>query len=200
MRTTTRLPRPDGLDGQFDRRLDRQFDRRLGGQLVRRLDSRRRLLRAAAGGGLLALAAGCGFHLRGSTPMPFKTLYLPAGNTSMAADLRRAFANTNTRLVDSPKDAEARLETLLDTKEKEILAFSSTGTPREYQLRLRYRFRLIDSQEDEWIGPTEIVLRRSVTTSDAQLLAKQQEDVILFQEMQSDLVQQLLRRLAAAKR
>lgn len=166
----------------------------------RRPATRRRLLRAAAGAGLAALSAGCGFHLRGSIPMPFNTLYLPAGNTSMAADLRRAFANTNARLVDKPADAEARFETLLDTKEKEILAFSSTGTPREYQLRLRYRFRLIDAQQDEWIEPTEIVLRRSVTTSDAQLLAKQQEDVILFQEMQSDLVQQLLRRLSAARR
>jgi len=45
----------------------------------------------------------------------------------------------------------------------------------------------------------EIFLRRELAFDDTQLLAKQQEEVLLYRDMQNDLVQQLMRRLAAAK-
>lgn len=143
---------------------------------------------------------GCGFKLRGPIQMPFRALFLSGGQSQLVADMRRALINSGgVHLVNQAQDADAILETLADAREKEILAFSSTGTPREYELRLRYRFRLLDKDRDEWIPPSEIVLRRNVTTTDQQLLAKQQEDVILFQEMQADMIQQLMHRLAAAK-
>ena len=163
---------------------------------------RRRLIGALGLGTALAAGplAGCGFKLRGPIEMPFRALYVMGGQSVLLTDIRRALTNAGgVHLVSRPEDADAILETLADTREKEILAFSSTGTPREYELRLRYRYRLLDKERDEWIPPSEIVLRRNVTTTDQQLLAKQQEDVLLFQEMQADLVQQLMHRLAAAR-
>lgn len=156
--------------------------------------SRRRALTAL----LLTSVAACGFHLRGSIELPFRSLYLPPGSTTVA-EMRRYLTSTSAvKLTDKPQDAQARLDVLLDVKEKEIVAFSSTGTPREYQLRQRIRFRLLHTSGEEWMPQQEIVLRREVTTTDAELLAKQQEDIVLYQEMQTDAVQQILRRLAAA--
>ena len=106
-----------------------------------------------------------------------------------------------TRLVDRPEDAQVRLDALQEIREKEIVGFSSTGRPREYQLRLRFTFKLTDVAKGvELIGPTEILLRREITTTDTQLVAKEQEEALLYREMQTDMVQQLLRRLAAVKR
>ena len=45
----------------------------------------------------------------------------------------------------------------------------------------------------------QIVLQRDMTFDDAQILAKEAEEGMLWHEMQDDLVLQLLRRLAAIK-
>ena len=171
-----------------------------------RKPTRRALLArgAAIVAGSAALAtAGCGFQLRGATPLPYRTLHIthPPAASATVADLRRLLrVSGDTRLVDRPQDAEAVLQVLSEVREKEIVGFSSTGRPREYQLRLRFAFRLAEPDETERIPYTEIVLRRDITTTDTQLVAKEQEEALLYRDMQSDVVQQLLRRIAAVRR
>lgn len=159
---------------------------------------RRRLL-AAGLLGAASLLAGCGFRLRRSAALPFRTLYTGFAPTSaIGAEFRRLVrVAEDTELVDDPKKAEARLEVLREQREREVVAFSTTGRPREYQLRLRFGFRVVDAQSRELLPPTELVLSRDIVSTDIEVVAKQQEEELLFRDMQSDLVQQLLRRLAA---
>ena len=159
---------------------------------------RRRLL-AAGLLGAASLLAGCGFRLRRSAALPFRTLYTGFAPTSaIGAEFRRLVrVAEDTELVDDPKKAEARLEVLREQREREVVAFSTTGRPREYQLRLRFGFRVVDAQSRELLPPTVLVLSRDLVSTDIEVLAKQQEEELLFRDMQSDLVQQLLRRLAA---
>jgi outer membrane lipopolysaccharide assembly protein LptE/RlpB len=51
----------------------------------------------------------------------------------------------------------------------------------------------------EYIPPSTITLRREITFSDDLVLSKESEEALLQRDMQGDLVQQLMRRLAAAK-
>ncbi len=147
------------------------------------------------------LLAGCGFKLRGQRPLPFESLYLGmAPYSELAAAIRREIrANGSTRLTETPADAEVRLEVLADIKDKLILALNTQGRVREYQLRQRFVFRLVSKSGQEIMPSNEIFLRRELAFDDTQLLAKQQEEALLYRDMQNDLVQQLLRRLAAAK-
>ena len=151
--------------------------------------------------GFASLLAGCGFQLRRSAALPFRTLYAGFASTSAvgAEFQRRVRVAQDTELVDDPKKAEARLEVLREQREREIVAFSSTGRAREYQLRLRFGFRVVDAQGRELLPPTELLLTRDIASSDIEIVAKQQEEELLYREMQSDLVQQLLRRLAAIR-
>ena len=163
--------------------------------------ARRRLCAAGASLGGFALLAGCGFELRRSAALPFRTLYAGFSPTSaIGAEFRRLIrVAENTELVDDPQKAEARLEVLREVRERDVVAFSSTGRPREYQLRLRFGFRVLDAQSRELLPATELVLRRDITSTDIEVVAKQQEEELLYREMQSELVQQLLRRLAAIR-
>ena len=70
---------------------------------------------------------------------------------------------------------------------------------REYQLVRTFGFRVSDANGRELIPPGEIVIRRDITFDDSQVLAKEAEEVLLMRDMEDDLVQQLLRRLAASK-
>lgn len=165
-------------------------------------DRTRRIVALAAPSLALASLVGCGFQLRRSAALPFRTLYTGFSSTSaIGAEFRRLVrVAEDTRLVDDPAQAEARLEVIREVREKEVVGFTSTGRPREYQLRLRLVFRVVGTDSEELLAPTEIALHRDITSSDIEVVAKQQEEELLYREMESDLVQQLLRRLAAIRR
>lgn len=148
----------------------------------------------------LALAA-CGFQLRGTAQLPFKTVYLQAPATSaFALQLKRTVeAATTTRVTDSPEKAEVVLQILNELQDKEILSLTGGGRVNEFRLRYRVSFRLTDRLNREHIPASEIVLRRDVTYNDQQVLAKEFEEALLYRNMRNDAVQQLLRRLQATK-
>ena len=68
---------------------------------------------------------------------------------------------------------------------------------REFQLRLRFTFRLRTPRGRELIPGAEILQQRDISFNESASLAKESEEALLYREMQSDTVQQIMRRLAA---
>jgi LPS-assembly lipoprotein len=163
-----------------------------------------RSLRAFALGAALLVAltiAGCGFRPRGEMILPFSSLFL-AGPTASPVlnDVRRALESSGkTRVVAKREEAPVMLEILSDAQEKVILSLSSAGRVREFQLRHRVVFRLSQTQEEAAKPPDEILITRTVSFNDAEIISKEKEAELLFREMQNDAVDNILRRLAAAK-
>jgi LPS-assembly lipoprotein len=157
-------------------------------------------MRLVLAGVVLALLAACGFQLRGTAQLPFETLYIPGANP-LAVELRRNVkAASKTRLVDSPGSAQAVLGFTTEAREKVILSFTSAGRVQEYRLRYRVGFRVTDPKGDQVFLPSsEILLTRDLTYNDSQVIAKENEEAMLYRDMQTDMVQQILRRLVAAR-
>lgn len=148
-----------------------------------------------------ALLSGCGFRLRGAAELPFETIYVPNATAGVALDLKRNLqVGTRARVVDEPKDAQAILQFTQETREKEILSLTGGGRVREFQLRYRVGFRVHDGKGGEFVPQSTIQLSRDVTYNDAAVLAKEAEEQLLYRDMQTDMVQQIMRRLAAAQR
>ena len=63
----------------------------------------------------------------------------------------------------------------------------------------RYGYRILDNQGRDLVLPGAVELFRDITYADSDVLAKTQEEDLLWRDMESDLVQQLLRRLSTAK-
>ena len=147
------------------------------------------------------LVSGCGFQLRGTADLPFETIYLPNATTGVALDLKRNLqVGTRARVVDDPKEAQAVLQFTEEAREKEILSLTGGGRVREFQLRYRVGFRVHDGKGREFVPQSTIRLTRDVTFNDSAVLAKEAEEQLLFRDMQTDMVQQIMRRLAAAER
>jgi LPS-assembly lipoprotein len=147
------------------------------------------------------LLAGCGFHLRGTAEVPFQTLYVPNATSGIALDLKRNVqAGTQAKVVDDAKQAEAILVFSDEAREKNILSLNAQGRVREFQLRYRVGFRMHDGKGGDYIPQTQIALTRDITFNDSDVLAKEAEEQLLFRDMQNDMVQQIMRRLASAKR
>jgi len=146
------------------------------------------------------LLAGCGFRLRGTASVPFETIHVPGATAGIALDLKRNIeTGTRARVVDDPKAAQALLQVTEESRSREILSLTSAGRVREFQLRYRVGFRVVDGKGGEFVPASVIQLTRDMTYSDAEILAKEQEEQLLFRDMRSDMVQQILRRLASAK-
>ncbi len=149
--------------------------------------------------------AACGFRLRGVPHFAFSSLYVQApGGSALARELTRTLAGAGGQLalLTEPAQlpqAEAVLEILSEQQERVVVGQNAAGQVRELQLRLRVRFRLRGRDGQEWIAPTELLQQRDVSYNETIALSKEGEEALLFRNMQTDLVQQLLRRLAAAK-
>ena len=145
--------------------------------------------------------AGCGFHLRGAAPLPFDTVYVPGAGGGIALDLKRNIqAGTDAKVVDEAKQADAVLQFTREERQKVILSLTATGRVREFQLRYIVAFRVVDNKGNDYVPQSTIELTRDITFNDADVLAKESEEQLLYRDMQNDMVQQIMRRLAAAKR
>ena len=149
----------------------------------------------------LAVSA-CGFHLRGDVTYPFDSIFVNASvSPPLSLELTRALgAASQAKVVDSPANAQVVLDVPSVVDDKEVLSLSSGGSVREYQLIKRVQFRLRDKDGMDWMPSGEIVIRRSYTFNETQVLARDLQEQRLQREMQSDAVQQIVRRLQAARK
>ena len=147
---------------------------------------------------LTAALSACGFHLRGKAVLPFKSIYLNVPVTSQVGlQLKRYLKASGIVVTDNAKDAEAIFQLLSDTREKKILTLNSVGLVREYVLYQRSSFSVTDPKGRVLVPPTEILLKRDISYNEQAELAKQAEEETMYKDMQSDLVQQILRRMSA---
>jgi LPS-assembly lipoprotein len=143
--------------------------------------------------------AGCGFHLRGDVTYAFSTIFINApANVPLTAELKRALAGGSATLTDSAAAAQVIFDISNVTDDKQVLSLSSGGRAREYLLTKRVTFALHDAGGRDWLPAAEIVIRRSFTFSESEVLAREAQEAKLYKEMQTDAVQQIVRRLQFA--
>ena len=162
------------------------------------MSTRRALIALTAAAGL----SGCGFELRRAPELRFRSIQLIGfrPRSPLAADLVASInASQTTLVVDSAAQAQVVLEALSDVREKSVVASTAAGQVRELQLRARLVFRLRTPAGKELIPATEISLKRDMSFTESAALAKELEEALLQRAMQSDIVAQVMRRLAAVQ-
>lgn len=151
----------------------------------------------------VSVLSACGFQLRGSYSLPWETLAISGlpENSELYFQIKRSIESGSlTKVVTDAKQAKASLVVLRNDQHKSILSLSAKGLVREFQLTRSFLYRVQDAQGKEIQPASQIVLQREMTFDDERVFAKEAEEAIIWREMQTDLVQQLLRRLAAGSR
>lgn len=152
---------------------------------------------------VLSLSA-CDFHLRGhnmqGSGLPFGSLYLKSAAPSpLVPDLQNNLELYKIRITSTAAEADLTLDIVSEATSKQIVALSGAGQVLEFQLNYRVALRAYDKQMNDWLPADEITLQRSLPYDDAQILAKEQEEALLYRDMRADAVQQVMRRLSRAK-
>ena len=164
---------------------------------VRHLPATRRRWLAAAAAALPALA-GCGFKLRQPPKLAFTSIALTgfAPRSPLAEALRRQLL-PQMQVLDDVGRAAVVLQALDEQRDRIAVASTSSAQVRELQLRIKLKFRAYVPGGRELIVPTDLLVARDLSYRETAALAKEYEEQELYREMQSDLVSQVLRRLAA---
>jgi len=156
--------------------------------------------RTIAVAGLCACLSACGFQLRGQATLRYQPCTARATRRWWWKLKRNLIAGTNSKLVPNEKDAQAILGFTNEVREKVILSFNTSGLVREYPVALPRGFPALRRQGAHLhTGPTRSSSRANVSFNEGQVLAKEAEDALLYRDMQADMVQQILRRLVAAR-
>lgn len=166
--------------------------------------SRRRCWQLLSFGPVLAGLSACGFQLRSAGDYPFKTLFANFSTSSpLGVELRRNLLGTGriTLLSEPPQmaTADAVLDILSEERQQAVVGVNASGQVRELQLRLRVRFRLRTPQGQVLIEPVELAQQRDLSFTETAALSKEIEQATLYRDMQTDIVQQIMRRLSAIK-
>lgn len=162
--------------------------------------NRRHWLIAAAAPLLLA---GCGFALRQPPDYQFSTIWLDLPDSAFKTELQRQIAGSGrVRVLTDSRDRE-RADVILHSagpqSEQTVVSMTSAGEVREIELRLRLSFSVKTPAGRELLPPAEIERQMDQSYSESESLSKDQERALLYSTMQSDIVQQVVRRLEAVK-
>ncbi len=163
--------------------------------MTRSLSRRSMLLSTAT-----AALTGCGFELRRPPPLAFSSIALTgfAPRSPMAMELKEALLRS-VRVLDSPAQAEVVLHATTDARERSVVAQTSAAQVRELQLRVKFNFKANTPTGRELLPASALLLARDMSFNESAALAKEHEQAELYREMQSDVVLQVMRRLAAIK-
>jgi LPS-assembly lipoprotein len=171
---------------------------------------RRLLLRSLVLGGATLGLTSCGFRLRGPLQLPFVTVRTNLSGTEVGRALRAELVASGARFVEPPAvlpgqppqppaPADIVLEVLQDQRERVVVGVNSRGELRELTLRYRFKFRVRTDRGRDLITDTELLQERELSFSEALTAGKELEEGLLYRDMQSDIVRQVMRRLSLIK-
>lgn len=149
------------------------------------------------------LLAGCGFALRQAPEYAFDSIWLDLPASPFRTELQRQIEGSGAVRVsaDAPGPDQPPPDVALHSsgaqREETIVSMTSAGEVREIQLRMWLQFHVTAADGHELLPPTRIERQMDQSYSESESLSKAQERELLYANMQSDIVQQVMRRLEA---
>jgi LPS-assembly lipoprotein len=152
-----------------------------------------------------SLLGACGFKLRGSASFSYAFQSLFSGfipTSTLGQEFKRQGTAQGLQVLDAAADAnkaQVVLRVHQELRERAAVGAGVAGQVNALQLRLRFKFSLFTAQGKTLLDEVELFQQRELSYSESAALAKEAEEQLLYSDMQVDMVQQFLRRLAAVK-
>jgi LPS-assembly lipoprotein len=150
-------------------------------------------------GALLGVTA-CGFHLQGAGGLPpaMARTYVDTArpHSDFLLTLTDTLRQRGSELLTQPEDAAAVLDIQADETGQRVLSVSARNIPREYEVYYSVTFSLTVGGES-LIADESLVVTRSYTYDETQVLAKAAEEQVLRRALAEDLARRVVRRIEA---
>lgn len=146
------------------------------------------------------LLSACGFHLKGngvvSQPLPYQSWQVE-GDGAMRSAIEKALYRADGKTVDASK-AQAKVTITRVETHRDVYTITQAAIINEYLMTLRVEAQV--SRNGEPVGePMVIMVRRVMDYADNEVLGKQEEGQTIWDEMQADAAEQIVRQLSFIK-
>ena len=133
--------------------------------------------------------------------MPFKSIYISGitNSSPIGIELKRNLQAGGVVVTTKRETAEVVMNVLSEKKGRKILSLNAQGRAREYELKYLVQFRVLDAAGNIALAPTTVTQRSKFNYTESEALARVNEQRALYHDMESELVQQILRCLGAIK-
>lgn len=144
---------------------------------------------------------GCGYHMRGKLNLapPLYRLYIntkdPYG--TLTRNLKEYLKISGVQLTENKADAITVLSILDETTSQQLLGISGTQQTRQYNIVLSVSFSIEDQTGKTLVPPQLLRQTRTLTIQSDQILAGSNEANLLYNQMRSAIVYDILNRLAS---
>ena len=148
----------------------------------------------------VALAAGCGFQLRGATQLSGRMagpyLEVPDRYTPFYREFAEALEAAGARLAPAKEGATAVVRIHVDEHGRDVLSISARNTPQEYEVFYVVEYS-VEVAGQEVLPRQRLRLTRDYAYDDTAVLAKQHEEDDLLEALARDLAALVTGRLSA---
>ncbi|HYQ71879.1 MAG TPA: LPS assembly lipoprotein LptE [Gammaproteobacteria bacterium] len=150
------------------------------------------------------LAAGCGFHLRGSAalPAPMEVTFIKSNDpfSSLIDDFSEALKIHDVKVTQERGEATAVLNIIDNDTTTRLLSVNTSGKVLEYDIQQTIRFSVVTAGNEILVPEQTVSLNRDYTYSNTDVLGKQREDRVVRSNLQRNIVNLAMLRIAAAAR
>lgn len=142
------------------------------------------------------LVSGCGFHLRGSIPLPeqLKLIAVSSEDRELRDEMVSALEAAEAEVVDDPEAARAVLDLYQVDFERTVRTIDTRGKVTGYNLRYNVRYRVVN-EEGEELRESRVAIRRDYNFDPNEVLQAEEEEEALREDMLDQLSQRIMRQL-----
>lgn len=147
-----------------------------------------------------ALTSSCGFKLRGQVEIPaeLNPMYIQAPAASpVRGVLVEQLRGSQVRLATQPKDARVILRILSESHSTRVAALDRNGKALAYELHYHLTFDAVAPGGKQLVPLQSLDLLRTYENPDVQVLGKQLEAALIYEDLTADSANQILARLRA---
>ncbi|MCK4841009.1 MAG: hypothetical protein KAT04_03890 [Methylococcales bacterium] len=148
---------------------------------------------------VLLITSACGYHLRGSVDLSedLKNIYLQGASSQLTKLLKKTLKSSNGQLVDKVEQAGVVIKIEKEKMDRRVLSLDSSGRANEYELLYVVIFNLFDNKGKQLAGKQVVEVNRDYFNDQAAVLAKNNEEQVIREEMYRQAVKSILNRAKA---
>ena len=145
------------------------------------------------------LMTACGYHLRGAIDLPteLKDVYIEGASEPLRDQFRKVLESSTVKLVNTRAEAGTVITVSNEDSLKRAISLGSSGLANQYGLEYRLNYRVTDKNDRQLVKPQPIEIRREYFNNQQLILAKDNEEIVIRNEMYQQAVRTMLNQIRA---
>lgn len=148
---------------------------------------------------MVLLLTACGYHLRGAFNLPegLKKVYLQGGSAPLREQFSKTLQGSSGQLVKYSDSGGITVRIFDNDIKQRGLSLSAGGRSNEFELHYRLEYELRDSANKILLAREPLDIRREYFNDQQDIIAKDNEESVIRNEMYQQAVRSILGRISA---